>query len=66
MEGKKVPLKNLLLRKQNVIALGECICPFFVNKLKEKSKECHNHKSQPTPDTKRKMSMKGFVACGVP
>ena len=27
------------------------------NKLIEKSRECHNHKPQPTPDTKRKRQM---------
>ena len=29
------------------------LCPCYENKFTEKSMECHNHKPQPTPDTKR-------------
>ena len=35
----------------------------FGKKLNEKSRECHNHKSQPTPDTKRKRTRTGSNAC---
>ena len=34
---------------------GHVNCP--VKKLLEKSRECHSHKPQPTPDTKRKRRM---------
>ena len=35
----------------------------FGKKLNEKSRECHNHKSQPTPDTKRKRTKTGSNPC---
>ena len=34
--------------------LNNSIMFSFVKKVREKSRECHNHKPQPFPDTKRK------------
>ena len=43
----------------------ECYIISFRKKLMEKSRVCHNHKPQPTPDTSRKSKRTKINACKI-
>ena len=59
LEGSpiKVTLRTWLILCQflpEMILLTSCLLYCTPKKVREKSRECHNHKRQPFPDTKRK------------